>query len=880
MFDDYAYYSKKEVVSDAEQPVYGTNDRGKEEKQYTMGVLSLPSNTGTGDTSTNPDTGSDSSASGLEVTPKDIFDAASNRKADTLKAIGDYYTGAWYDDTDTHQFNPYGFTPLMMATQAQCYESIEYILGKINKNKLYTPVHQLHEKITDSDSSKRSAIKIAEDNDDELAIKLLLENAFIKTDDSKKIADDVTLYVDRKYYSVLNKLYEKDQLDLEDANNKTIENALENASIILTAVHNNSLDSNKLEGWQWWDGVATAKLSFVNPDGKQFKLPGDKIVIKDLSVKLPEITDIYEDTNRIRWQATQWNIDRSEYKFNASYKVIKDTIATLECEKVKVTLTYKNETGLEITDFPNPDYTKYECGDKAVLQKLTDKYTDTSDTNIKWEATKWIINESEYALDYSFNIYENTTAYLKCEKIKVTLKFVNDKELIISNFPESKEYTCGDPAELPDLSGEYEALNNIIWKATGWSINERVCDFGSSFNIYEDTDATLKCEKANVTLTFTSDYQHFIMPDVISRASGTSVILPPVDKYTDEDAGKIYTPIKWNIGNFNTSYTLYKNTEAKLDYSILDVPVGITIHKKSITLTEGASTQITFKLLSKPRADVILNLSSSSSRLSISKLKLTFTESNWDNEQSIEFTAIDNSIADGDIRTTVSVSASSDDERYNALQTETLTVFINDNDTADIDYNNSAMNLVESESATRAFKLKSQPTGNVTLNITSNNSTRLNISPSSITFTQANWHINKSVTFTAIDNTAADGDVTVNVSISSSSSDSSYNGLTRSFNVAITDNDTSVFGKLAFESDYFAVDVDPTGYTVPYIQKGEPKPFDNTTEEYKVDVKTQWNSVYTSDTDYTVYQVPKSPKPGKPFEYDLIYDDHINVTDE
>lgn len=877
MFDDYAYYSKKEVVSDAEQPVYGTNDRGKEEKQYTMGVLSLPSNTGTGDTSTNPGTDSDSSASGLEVTPKDIFDAASNRKADTLKAIGDYYTGIWYDNTDTHQFNSYGFTPLMMATQAQCYESIEYILDKIakntddeNKNKFYTAVHQLHEKITDSDSSRRNAIKIAEDNDDELAIKLLLENAFIKTDDSKKIADDVTLYVDRKYYSVLNKLYEKDQLDLEDANNKTIENALENASIILTAVHNNSLDSNKLEGWQWWDGVATAKLSFVNPDGKQFKLPGDKIVIKDLSVKLPEITDIYEDTNRIRWQATQWNIDRSEYKFNAPYKVIKDTIATLECEKVKVTLTYKNETGLEITDFPNPDYTEYECGDKAVLQKLTDKYTDTSDTNIKWEATKWIINESEYALDYSFNIYENTTAYLKCEKIKVTLKFVNDKELIISNFPKSKEYTCGDPAELPDLSGEYEALNNIIWKATGWSINKCVYNFGSSFNIYEDTDATLKCEKANVTLTFTSDYQHFIMPDAISRASSTSVILPFVSTYTDEDAGKIYTPIKWDIGNFNTSYTLYKNTEAKLDYSILDVPVGITINKKSITLTEGASTQITFKLLSKPRADVILNLSSSSSRLSISKSKLTLTESNWDNEQSVEFTAIDNSIADGDIRTAVSVSASSNDERYNALQTETLTVFINDNDTAGIDYNNSAMNLVEGESETRTFRLTSQPTGNVTLNITSNNSTRLNISPSSITFTQANWNINKSVTFTAIDNTAADGDVTVNVFISSSSSDSSYNGLTRSFNVAITDNDTANIGTPAFTSGMFTVDIDPGT-------------LDYTTEKDKVvtyhseNVKEQWGKVY--EEGYTVEQVPKSPyytDDNKVFTYDFLYPETLD----
>lgn len=1142
MFDTYDYYSKKEVVSDVEQPVYGTNDRGKEEKQYTMGVLSLSSNTGTSDTGSggnsgtggtgnNTDTGgtgnngsADASPIDLGITPKDIFDASSARKADMLKAIGDYYTGTWYDNTDTHQFNSYGFTPLMMATQAQCYESIEYILDKIakntddeNKNKFYTAVHQLHEKITDSDSSRRNAIKIAEDNDDEKAIEYLLTKykAFIKIDDSNKVADDITLYVERKYYDVLNALYKSEQLDLEDSNNNTIENASENASVILTAVYSNDLNKDKLEGWHWWDGASIVTLSFENSKDKEFTLPGDKIYIKDSKAKLPEITEIYKDNDNIKWEATDWAIGKSKYEFGSTFIISEETVATLMCAKVKVTLTFKNNTELEVSDLPTP--VTCDCGDPVTLPKLNNEYKDNNNDKIRWEAIGWTIDGKDYDPGTEYKIYDNIDAFVKLERVKVILTYIKDYSFEIPNFPSTKEYPCGDPVTLPNFAGKYKDEDKIKWEAKGWTVNDKFYDFDSSFNIYENTTAKLKCEKAKVTLTFINPYKDdvTIELDPISADSGTKITLPKPgkDEYENNDFTKLYKPLKWIINGsehaFGASYTIYDSTDATLVCDDEVIPIGIIFDTSKLELTEGEFTYVNFKLASIPKENVLLDLESSSDRLSISPSRLVFSNSNWDIDHSVLFEAKDNDVdeLDDPITVTVSMLSSSGDDRYNDLS-YSLSVTVLDNDTAGIEYNNSLMRLVEDTSVTRAFRLNSQPTANVTLTLSArlNNSgiAPLTIRPSTLTFMPSNWNTEQYVDFIAHDNDVANNDVPVTVTIASTSDDPKYkfsrsldvtiinddtvgiifndlrmdlkegliaksrtfklnsqptgnviltissnianrlyigksqlstttsvdleftaskwdieqtvwfraindsesNGdatgtvnviasstddtkynLSSFFNITVEDNDvapgitynntdmelnygetvvrtfklnsqpnsdvniyftyddtlltidspsfsiepskwgalkrvnfaaknnsndqvkvgikttssdpnyndleggfmvnikednTVKFGTLAFVSGYFAVDINPTD-KLPYTQKGEQKPLPNNTPEYLVDVKTQWNSVYKSDTDYTVYQVPRSPhwtSTNEVFNYDLIYDANINVDDE
>lgn len=220
--------------------------------------------------------------------------------------------------------------------------------------------------------------------------------------------------------------------------------------------------------------------------------------------------------------------------------------------------------------------------------------------------------------------------------------------------------------------------------------------------------------------------------------------------------------------------------------------VGITYDDSLITLNEGQSAIRTFKLKSQPLSDVILNVSSDhDDKLIISSKSLTFTSSNWNTNQSVIFTAIDDNIASGDLSFNIKIKSSSTDALYNNIPENVIPVTVKDDDLAGIIYDSTSAILNEGQSIIRSFKLKSQPTSDVTLNISSNNSSRISISKPSLTFTASNWNTEQSVKFTAIDNNIYDGDVTVSVNIKSTSADIYYNNLSSGFAITAKDNDTS-----------------------------------------------------------------------------------------
>jgi hypothetical protein len=95
---------------------------------------------------------------------------------------------------------------------------------------------------------------------------------------------------------------------------------------------------------------------------------------------------------------------------------------------------------------------------------------------------------------------------------------------------------------------------------------------------------------------------------------------------------------------------------------------------------------------------------------------------------------------------------------------------------------------------TLSVALTSQPTANVT--VTVNGNTDVSASPTTLTFTSANWNTAQTVTVTAVDDTLVEGPESANITFASSSSDARYNGLSIApVPVAITDNDQSAVGR-------------------------------------------------------------------------------------
>ena len=119
-------------------------------------------------------------------------------------------------------------------------------------------------------------------------------------------------------------------------------------------------------------------------------------------------------------------------------------------------------------------------------------------------------------------------------------------------------------------------------------------------------------------------------------------------------------------------------------------------------------------------------------------------------------------------------------------------VFLNDNqDPPGITVNPTSGLTTTEAGGTAQFTvvLNTQPTANVTIGLSSSDTTEGTVSPSSLTFTPSNWNTPQTVTITGVDDDIDDGNIAYTiVTAAASSSDENYNGLNAS-DVSVTNID-------------------------------------------------------------------------------------------
>lgn len=268
----------------------------------------------------------------------------------------------------------------------------------------------------------------------------------------------------------------------------------------------------------------------------------------------------------------------------------------------------------------------------------------------------------------------------------------------------------------------------------------------------------------------------------------------------DIDDGNIsYNIITSNVSSTDTKY----NNMNVADVSVVntnDDIAGITVNPTSgLTTTEaGGTATFTVKLNSRPAANVSIGLSSSNTAEgTVSPVSLIFTNANWNVAQTVTVTGVDDFVQDGNqIFTIVTALAISSDTRYNALNASDVSITNTDNDVAGIIVNpTSGLTTTESGgTATFTVVLRSQPTANVTVGITSSNTAEGTVSPASVTFTASNWSTLQTITIIGVDDAVADGSKAYTIiTAGATSSDALYSGLNPS-DVSVTNNDNDVAG--------------------------------------------------------------------------------------
>lgn len=529
-------------------------------------------------------------------------------------------------------------------------------------------------------------------------------------------------------------------------------------------------------------------------------MPDDKVIKALLPAEIPPAVNKCNDPIVKKLDVSKQidNQSRSNLLLLACLAQVYGTITTLLSASLaygdiaeSITNTNKNKKSAYSTTI--------ELNDTGA-QKLLDKYLEKVDVLYLYTMyNSWMQKDEDGNIDELFN----PKAEKAVEDLYISEHFttlIDNKLYNVIDHLGNNYYFSQSDIDTIEIAINNETLDEK--KLPHWKYTPAGIDFDTS--IIELIEGGKHVErifklnakpKSGVIVTIKSDHDDRLL---ISSSSLTFTS-------SDWNANKTvtFTAIDDHIANGDLNFSITINSSSG-DSRFNDIKnivqvkikdndeVGIIYDDSSIILNEGQSVVRTFKLKSQPLADVILNISSEhGDKLTISSKQLIFTSSNWNINQSVTFATIDDNIASGDLSFNIKIKPSSTDALYNNIPENVIPITIKDDDIAGIIYDSASAILNEGQSITRTFRLKSQPTSNVTLNISSNNSSRISISKSSLMFTASNWNIDQSVKFTAIDNSIDDGDVTVSVTIKSTSSDINYDSLSSGFAITVKDNDVS-----------------------------------------------------------------------------------------
>ncbi len=289
------------------------------------------------------------------------------------------------------------------------------------------------------------------------------------------------------------------------------------------------------------------------------------------------------------------------------------------------------------------------------------------------------------------------------------------------------------------------------------------------------------------TLVFTPD--NWNVPQVVT-----------VSAIDDTDVESTHTDaITVTSASADTDYNnITKSAEVSITVSDNDTIEGVAgftteIFVTSIVELDGKTT-ISVKLTAAPQRDVVIDLSHDfPGSVVLSHDLLTFTATDWSVPQTVTVYAINDSIASGNVQATIAfrVNDEASDDNFDALDDQSIVVTISEDDIPGITVTSSVTSVSEGGTQdTFSIVLDSEPTGDVTVSLTPDGA-QVGVAVPSVTFTKDNWNVPQSITIIATDDATVEGTHTDTITISASSTDPSYDGVTKTAVVTVTiaDND-------------------------------------------------------------------------------------------
>ncbi len=272
----------------------------------------------------------------------------------------------------------------------------------------------------------------------------------------------------------------------------------------------------------------------------------------------------------------------------------------------------------------------------------------------------------------------------------------------------------------------------------------------------------------------------------------------------------VFTDANWNIPQ--TVTVTWQNAAATGDVTIThtvtgggydDVaaaPVTVTVRgmvldvsPTSLTMSENGGTgEYTIALTSEPASDVFVDISIADSGVAtVSPARLVFTRDNHATPQTVTVTGVDDDFLNtgGERATQISHRISG-----GGLPAVTLAgpeVTVTDDDRPELMPDKTSVTVTDENAGTATYKVKltTRPESNVTITVSSDDTSVATVMPVTLTFTPSNWDDYQEVTVTAVDDSKDNPNNQRDTTISHTARGGGYDGQTAEVEVIVLDDD-------------------------------------------------------------------------------------------
>ena len=228
----------------------------------------------------------------------------------------------------------------------------------------------------------------------------------------------------------------------------------------------------------------------------------------------------------------------------------------------------------------------------------------------------------------------------------------------------------------------------------------------------------------------------------------------------------------------------YTNETAIVAVSVDDDDtVDLVLDQTTLTVDEGDTASFDLTLATRPTAPVTLTVSSGDGgAVSVVTPTLNFSALTWSSSPSATVQGVDDDDA-RDESVTLTITASGGD--YSG-QTAIVTVTVIDDDTPELVVDPDSVPIGEGGTASFDVTLATEPSGTVSVSVSSGDAGAVSVPSQALTFTTGNWSTAQQVSVGGVDDADA-SDESVTVTLSASGGD--YTGETATVAVSVDDDD-------------------------------------------------------------------------------------------